>query len=166
MTSDLAITERNGMFSFMLRSTTSGILAHILDPAVPFVWVRRHAPKRYIQWWSTQTRLSEAGALQDLEVRSMEFDLQFRTARFLELLSEFENHGMVLFQMARRVPDTLTLDGIADDVVNRVLIQNGMHLRFYLPHAVECAQLASPHRGVLERALQRPEVKEIAYGEG
>ena len=34
----------------MLRSCTSGILAHILDPAVPFVWIRRHTPKRYIQW--------------------------------------------------------------------------------------------------------------------
>ena len=166
MTSDLPITERNGMFSFMLRSCTCGILAHILDPTVPFVWVRRHTPKRYMQWWSTQTRLSEAGALHDVEVRSMEFDLQLRTPRFIELLPEFEDHGIELFQMARRVPDTLTLDGIVDDVVNRVLIQNGMHLRFYLPHAVECAQLASPHREVLERALQRPEIKEIAYGGG
>ncbi|HUY91221.1 MAG TPA: hypothetical protein VMV10_20960 [Pirellulales bacterium] len=166
MTSYLQISERKGMFSFMLRSCTSGILAHILDPVVPFVWIRGHTPMRYIQWWSTQTRLSERGALHDVEVRSMEFDLQLRTVRFLELLPEFEDHGLLLFQMTRRVPDTLTLYGVSDDAADRVLLQNGLHLKFYLPHAVECAQLASPHREVVERALQKPEVREIAYGAG
>src|ERR1051326_2160967 len=141
MPSDLPITHRSGMYSFMLRSCTSGILAHVLDPTVPFVWIRRHMPKRYVQWWSTQTHLSESGALHDVEVRTMEFDHQLHTDRFLELLPEFEDHGLVLFQMLRRVPDTLTLDGVAEDAVDRVLIQNGLHLRFYLPHAIECAQL-------------------------
>jgi hypothetical protein len=93
----------------------------------------------------------------------MEFDLQLPTARFLELLPEFENHGMVLFQMSRRVPDLLTLDGLNDDVIDRVLIQNGLHLRFYLPHSYEYAQLASPTLEVLERVLQQPEVNALAY---
>jgi len=94
----------------------------------------------------------------------MEFDLQLHTPRFLELLPEFEDHGMVSFQMTRRVPDTLTLSGVPDESVDRVLLQNGLHLRFYLPHALECAYVASPHREVLERALLRPEVRGIAYG--
>ncbi len=93
----------------------------------------------------------------------MEFDVQLPTSRFLDLLPEFEDHGIDLFQMTRRVPDTLTLHGVANATVDRVLIQNGLHLRFHLPHAVECAQLASPHREALERALQRPEVRELAY---
>jgi hypothetical protein len=93
----------------------------------------------------------------------MEFELQLPTARFLELLPEFEEHGMDLCQMTRRVPDTLTLHGVLDGAADRVLIQNGLHLCFYLPHAVECAQLRSPHREVLERALLRPEVRELAY---
>jgi hypothetical protein len=163
MTSASPITERNGMFSFMLHSCTSDILTHLLDPAVPFVWIRRHMPKRSVQWWNTQTRLSEAGALHEVEVRWMEFDLQLPTARFLELLPEFKDSGLVLFQMNRRVPDTLTLCGVPDQSVDRVLLQNGLHLRFYLPHALECAQVASPHRAVLEQALQRPEIRKIAY---
>jgi hypothetical protein len=163
MISEIPITERNGMFSFMLRSCTSGILAHILDPAIPFVWLRHHTPNPYIQWRQTQVSLSGRGSLHEIEVRSMEFDIQLPTARFLELLPEFEDHGIVLFQMTRRVPDTLTLDRIADNTIDRVLIQNGLYLRFYLPHAVECAQLSSPYREVLELALQRPEVRDLAY---
>jgi hypothetical protein len=163
MTSELPITERDGMFSVMLRSCTCSVLAHVVDPAIPFVWVRRHMPQSIVQWWRTQVALSATGGPHNVEVRWMEFDLQLSTSRFLELLPEFEDHGIVLFQMTRRVPDTLTLHGVPDSAVDRVLIQNGLHLRFYLPHAVECAQLASPHREVLERALQRPEVRELAY---
>jgi hypothetical protein len=94
----------------------------------------------------------------------MELDLQLPTARFLELLPKFEDHGMELVQMTRRVPDTLTLNGVPESAVARVLIQNRLRLRFYLPHAVECAQLASPDREVLEKALERPEVRKLAYG--
>jgi hypothetical protein len=165
MNSDF-ITARNGMFSLMLRPCTCDILGQILDPNVPFVWIRRHTPKRDIQWWNTKAALSETGQLHELEVRSMEFDLHLRTARVLELLPEFADHGIVLFQMTRRVPDTLTLDRVADDSVDRILLQNGLRLRFYLPHAIECAQLASPRREVLEQALQAPEVRELAYGAG
>ena len=154
------------MFSFMLRSCPLGILAYVLDPTVPIVWIRRHTPKKSIQWWNTQTRLSEAGVLHDVEVRCMEFDIQLNTTRFLELLPEFRDDGMVLFQMTRRVPETLTLDGMAEDAFYRILIQNGLHLHIYLPYEAECGQLASPHREVLVRILQRPEVKEIAFGAG
>jgi hypothetical protein len=152
------------MFNVMLQSCTCSVLASVLDPAVPFVWVRGHMPQSVVQWWHTHVALSSTGRPQDVEVRRMEFDLQLSTSRFLELLPEFEDHGIVLFQMTRRVPDTLTLHGVPDATIDRVLIQNGLHLRFYLPHAIECAQLASPHREVLERALQRPEVRELAYG--
>jgi len=163
MNSDLPIREQNGMFSVMLSVCSAGILSHILDPAVPVVWIRDHSPNRYLQWWKTQALFSEKGAFHEAEVRWMRFDLQLPTARFLEYLPEFEDHGMLLFQMTRRVPDTLTLDGLDHKAADRVLIQNGLHLRFNLPHANECAQLASPYREVLERALQRSTVGERAY---
>src|SRR5688572_516272 len=74
------ITEQNGM----LRSCTSGILTHSLDPAIPWVWIRHHSPKRYIPWWNTQAALSEKGLLHEIEVHTMEFDLRLSMARFLE----------------------------------------------------------------------------------
>jgi hypothetical protein len=70
---------------------------------------------------------------------------------------------MDLLQMARRVPHTLTLEGMAEQAVNRALIQNGLRLRFSLPHAHECAQLASPQREVLVRIVEKAGIKEIAY---
>jgi hypothetical protein len=154
------------MFSLMLRSCTAGILAHVLDPAVPFVWIPRHMPNRHLKWWSTQTRLFEMGPLHGLEARLIEFDIQLSTSRFLELIPEFENHGLVLFQMTRRVPDTLTLQLLPDAAIDRILLQNGLHLRVYLPNDEPWGQLTSPHREVLEQALQKPQVREVAYGPG
>ena len=151
------------MFSFMCSSCTTGILSRVLDPSVPFIWIRSHSPQPVLRWWSAPTRLSDVGALHDVQVRQMRFDLQLNTARFLELLPELADYGMDLLQMARRVPDTLTVEGIAEEAVNQVLIQNGLRLRFNLPHAHECAQLASPEREVLVRILEKAEIREIAF---
>lgn len=108
----------------MLSSCTTAILAGVLHPTVPFVWIRCHSPQRSLRWWNTPNRLSDVGALQDVEVRQLRFDPQLNTARFLELLPEFADYEMDPLQMARRVPDTLTLDRIAEQAVNRTLIQS------------------------------------------
>ena len=153
------------MFSVMLRPCTCSVLSQILDPAVPVVWIRRHMPRQRIDWWRTPVPLSGSAQAHEVEVRLLQFDIQLATSRFLELLPEFEEHGMELLQMARRVPDTLTLEGLSDAAADRVLLQNGLHVRFFLPHAVEYAQLSSPDRSVLERILKRPEMSALAYEE-
>ena len=152
------------MFRVILPSCSCSVLAQILDLSVPFVWVRRHLPQPCIRWWHAQAPLSATGQPYDVEVRGLQFDLQLPTVRFLELLPEFEDHGIVLFQMSRRVPDTLTLHGVPDQSVDRLLIQNGLHLRFDLPHANESACLASPRREVLEEVLQKSKVRELVCG--
>ena len=164
MPSDLPITHQDWVFTVNLRPCTCGLLAHILDSSIPFVWIRRHWPHPAIQWWRAPLPLSAAGRPHDVEVRSLEFELQLPTERFLELLPEFEDHGIHLCQMTRAVPDSLTLHNVPDAAATRILIQNGLHLQFFLPHADEYAQLASPHRDVLERALRQPKVGELAYG--
>lgn len=159
---DARIVEKTGMFSIYLHPCTSRVLADILDPSVPFVWIPRHLPVTEIQWWNTQLQLSKSGALHEVEVRLLECDLQFRTYDFLNFLKEFEGSGILLYQMTRRVPNTLTLMNTPDESDDRILLQNGLHLHFYLPHAHEVAQLRSPHYEVLELALQKPEIDKLA----
>jgi hypothetical protein len=134
------------MFSVMLRGWTCRVLAHILEPSIPFVWIRRHLPHHYVHWYRALLPLSTTGQPHEVEVRSLEFDIQLSTPRLIELLSEFEEHGIDLCQMTRRVPDTLTLHGVSDAMVSHILCQNGLHWRFVLPHAGECAQLSAQTR--------------------
>src|SRR5688572_11811683 len=114
------ITARNAFYELMLKPCTTGILAHALDTAVPWIWIRGHMPKRYLQWWCTQLPLSEGGTVHDVSVRSLQFDLQLPTTRFLELLPDFKDHAISLFQLTRSLPDTLTLDRVPDESIDRV----------------------------------------------
>lgn len=90
------------------------------------------------------------------------FDIQTTTEDFLPLLPEFEDHGLDLFQMSRRVPNTL-LFNIYDESMNRILLNNGLFLKFILPHAGEVAQLCSPNREYLESLLKNPALYDAAH---
>jgi hypothetical protein len=153
------------MFSLTLRPCTTAVLSHALDPSVPWVWIRGHRPKRHIAWWTARVPLSESEKSYSVSVRSLEFDLIFPTIQFLEVLPEFWDHGVALFQMSKPVPDTLTLDRIPDRSIDEVLIRNGLHLAFYLPHSYETAQFRSPDRRVIERIQQIPEMAEYLQDE-
>jgi hypothetical protein len=152
------------MFSIRLNPCTCQTLAHVLDPAVPFVWLCSHIPQTYLKWWHTQLPLSVTGRPHDVETRFLRYELQLTTPRFLELLPEFENQGISVFQMTRRVPDTLTLNRVPDRAVNGVLIQNGLHLRVSLSDLEPWGEVQSPNRVVLEKILQKPELKRVGRG--
>ena len=66
-----------------------------------------------------------------------------------------------LFQISRPVPDTLSLDRVPRDAADRLLVQNGLHLAFYLPHAFDIAQFRSPRREVLEQLLKAPQIRDL-----
>lgn len=82
------------------------------------------------------------------------------TEKFLALLPEFEEHGIDLFQMSKRVPNTLRFR--TDIAMNPILIQNGLFLTFTLPHANEVAQLSSPSKSYLENLLKVPAIRDLA----
>jgi hypothetical protein len=157
------ITENDGFYELMLNPCTTAVLAGALDATVPWVWIRGHMPKRSIQWWNARVPLSVDGELRDVTVRSLQFDLLLTTSRFLELLPDFHDHALCLFQLRQPVPDTLTLDRVPDASIDRVLVQNGLHLAFYLPHAYEVAQFRAPDRDTIARLLQVPEIRALAY---
>jgi hypothetical protein len=157
------ITQQGNIHAFMLGPCTADILRHALDPSVPWIWIRRHTPKRNLGWWPTKLPLSERGAPCEVTARSLEFDLLLPTVRFLELLPEFHDHGVTLYQMVRPVPDTLSLDRVPPDAIDPVLVQNGLHLAFHLPHAIETAEFRSPHREVLAALLAVPEIRALAF---
>jgi len=164
MSTARAITEHEGMFSLRLNPLPFNMLVHILDPSVSFIWICSYIPQKCLKWWRTQLPLSVEGRPQDVEVRWLHFELQLTTPRFLELLPEFPNGGMTLFQMTRRVPDTLTLNRVPDSAVNRVLIQNGLHLRVHLPDWEPWGDVESPRHDVLEAVLNKPRLQEAGNG--
>ena len=113
-------------------------------------------------WWNARVPLRPGGEAHELEVREMGFDAQMPTRRFLGLLPEFEESGVVLFQVHKRVPGSLPLRP-EDDNLNRILLQNGLFLKFQLPYAGEVAVLCSLDKEYLAGLLRIPAVRELAH---
>jgi hypothetical protein len=158
---DLPRQTGDGLFSIMLRPCTAEVLRHLLDPEVPFVWVVGHYPHKYVEWWGCHLPLSKAGVASPLEVRGLHFDLLLPTSEFLTRLSDFD--GLVLHQMRRRVPNTLTIEGLDERNRTRILVRNGLAASFYLPHAMECASFRTVERVAIEKALSNEVIRALAY---
>lgn len=127
----------------------ASVLTKFLDLSVPWVWILGHRPNRHVQWWNTSIPLNVAGSTFNGSVRDICVDIQLPTCDFVSRATEFDDHGLVLVQSHQRMPDTLCLDRMSDSQRNVVLLQNGVTLRIYLPHAVESAQVQSFRKGYL-----------------
>ena len=152
-----AINEfQPGVFSLYLEPCSALVLQYVLSEDVPYVWLEDHLPNAAYEWWITPMLLHKGGAYHSLEIRLPRFDIQCATQEFLELLSEFESAGMTLFQMHRRWPVSLQPRYLPKEARYKILVQNGLHLEFDLPHTGEYARVVSPYRDVLERIQNHP----------
>src|SRR5947207_58096 len=98
----------DGLYSFELKPAPLTILEHLLDPEISHVWVVGYMPERYLKWWTGLVQLAPSASPRPLEVRWLKFEFQAETAEFLRLLPEIpDEQSLVLYQMRRRVPNTL-----------------------------------------------------------
>ncbi|MDB5391757.1 MAG: hypothetical protein JWM11_7403 [Planctomycetaceae bacterium] len=130
-------------------------LATLLDSSVPWVWILGHRPNMVVQWWNATVPLNVKGAVISGSVRDLRLDLQMPTQDFISCAEEFDDHGLVLIQSYRQMPDTLDLERIPDWHQKDVLIQNGATMRIYLPHAVETARVQCFTKGYLATVIGR-----------
>ena len=73
----------------------------------------------------------------------MVYDLNLETGVFLERIQEFDDHGILLFQSNKPMPEFLYFSELPEHVKTKILIQNGVTLEIYLPHACETASIVS-----------------------
>jgi len=123
----------------------------ILDPGQPWVWVPRWADASLRRWGSARLPLGPSSV--DVEARFPTVDLQLSTDAFLARFLTAELWLQPVFQMTRRVPDTLWYEKLAPENLYPVLLQNGLHLHAELTYDDELL-LAAPERSTLERIWQ------------
>ena len=151
--------SKDGYFYIMLDGATAGDLRYLLHPDAQVIWLHSHCPDPILHWWKADIPISPGQIWASAEVRLVDYDLMVSLSDFLDRLHLFEPHGMTLTQLTRRVPDSLWARSLSDTEIYRVLKQNGLMSRFYLPHAVETAQFSCVDRSHLERVIAIPEVR-------
>jgi hypothetical protein len=148
------------MFGVALRPCTIKVTALFLPQSDATVWLPNHAPNERLEWWTTQVPISGHGEVLTAQIRNLQFDIQLPVARFREQLSALGDHGVELYLLERPVPNTLTLTEVPEADRGRILKDNGLIARFYLPHSHEVAWLATPARETLERWLDETQLSE------
>lgn len=151
-----------GVYVLNLGTCDCSILKHLLNPNVPYIWVRNHMPNPTVKWWITHLPISTSDTVMQMKVRNLRYDLQMETQQFLDNLKEFVPFGIEIYQFDRPVPDTLTLNQIPEDKRTKVLLNNGGQSAFFLPHANEQAQYWTANRHLMAFALSQPEVVRLA----
>ncbi len=149
------------LFTINLDSCSASILKYILNPSVKYVWLQQHMSNSRLEWWKADMPISPSEYMENVEVRCPIFDLQMSTDRFLSNIGMFEKHGLELIQLTKKVPNGLWEKSIPENALNKVLISNGMFLRFSLPHECEIAQLQCVSEEYLEQICSAPEIREL-----
>jgi hypothetical protein len=150
--------SKHGYYFIMLDASEASDLRHLLHPEGGHIWIHSHRPDPALRWWTADVPISPGVVLPAARVRLMEFDLMMQRDEFLSRLDLFAPHGMAITQLTRPVPNSLWLQTLPDEQIDRILIQNGMISRYYLPHRIETAQFSCTDREHLERVAAQPEI--------
>jgi hypothetical protein len=148
-----------GYFYIMLDASDATDLRFLLHPEAEHIWIHAHRPDPALRWWSADVPISPGIVMPSAQIRLMEFDLMMTRSDFLDRLDLFELHGLCLTQLSRPVPNSLWLQALPEDQIERILLQNGMRSRYFLPHAAETAQFSCTDKTHLERVIVLPEIR-------
>jgi hypothetical protein len=118
-------------------------------------------PNPRLEWWKADVPISPSVYMKDVDIRCPILDLQMSTERFLSNIELFEPHGLDLVQLTKKVPNGLWPQSIPDDSLNKVLVANGMFLRFSLPHKCEVAQLQCISKEYIEKMCSIPAIQKL-----
>jgi hypothetical protein len=77
------------------------------------------------------------------QIRNLVFDLNLETEKFLSRISGFDDHGLMLLQSIKPMPASLFRSEMPNEIQDKILVQNGVTLKIYLPHAIETAVIVS-----------------------
>ena len=127
-------------------------LQYLLNPAVPFVWLINHLPVERLKWHNSTVQINDTNVLENILVRSNQFEMMMETSQFLEILPMFIDSGMWLLQLENAVPDTLR--NIEFPLISHYLLKNGFYSQYNLPHKGETAKFTCVDNDWIERVAE------------
>jgi hypothetical protein len=147
----------DGGFSAGVGVVTAGILAKILDPTAPVIWIAQYSPlSPSVGGWQTMP-VPLGKQTKTLRVRRLAFEIQATRDELIAILPDLEPSGLYVAQLLKPVPNTLRAEWLFEHGSQRLerCRDAGVVLTFDLPHAHEVAVVWSPERYVLEGVVRR-----------
>lgn len=130
----------NRCFRFLLHDATAHLLPVLMCRDAGYTRLYRHIPSPELSWWEALVPLVRNGPLRKVVIRGLEFDLDLRTADFLNWIDDFRAGGMTLIQSDRLLLPNMSPWRIRrESTYLKVLGQCGARLLVELPHRRETA---------------------------
>ena len=152
-------TNNDGSFTVMLGPCPTATAAQFLDPSVPFVWVVGHSPHRVLEWWELDLPITRGEQPMRVTVRNLWCELLLGTAEFAQIAEQFD--GVTVYQMARPVPATLTIERLPEERLYPILRQSGLVAHFHQPHSMEVAMYKTWDRRWIDNLLKRETIARL-----
>src|SRR4051812_29936200 len=153
------IINKDGSYLIMLRPCATAVLAELLDPSVPFVWLPNHSPMRHIEWWDVDLPIAHDRPPRRVRARWLRFDLLLKTAEFKDVADHFD--GITAFHMTRPVPNSLIIEQLPEEQLYRVLRQNGLLAHLHQPHSMEVAMYRTWDKEWMDNLLERETIRNL-----
>lgn len=97
----------------------------LFDPLVPHFFVHRFDPKPAISWFKADLKTSNGFEIENVDVRSMQFDL-LTDLKGIGKILELNTSQLSIYQFDRKLPDTLLLENLPAESRYKILQNNGL----------------------------------------
>ncbi|MDO8998460.1 MAG: hypothetical protein Q7W45_01755 [Bacteroidota bacterium] len=96
-----------------------------LDKTVDHVLVHNFHADNSVKWWTSTIKISPQITLDNVQVRSMQFDIQTNVVGLKQIL-DIESNFLDIYQFNKPIADSLTIDALPKDNAINILKKNGL----------------------------------------
>lgn len=90
-------TNAKGFETLIIHRATATLVSQFLNPDIAHVWILGHWPHNSFAFHEATVPLSLTQTLTG-RVRALSYDIDLPTAKFLDRATDFDGHGLTLFQ--------------------------------------------------------------------
>ena len=102
----------------------------LIDKNLDNIFIHRFMPKESLGWWKTDLKMPNNILFENIEVRSMEFDIRTDLNGLREII-EMNTNQLRIYQFEKPLSDTLILDYLPEKNRENILLQNGLKHFFF-----------------------------------
>jgi len=103
----------------------------LFDKRYDYILIHKFNPNEAILWWKSDIRVNENFEIKDTYVRNMQFDIQTDLTG-LEKVLQLKTRQLRIYQFDRPVPDTLCIETLPDESINKILKSNGLKHKYWI----------------------------------
>jgi len=103
----------------------------IIDKIVDHILVHQFDPHSSIEWWNSSVKVKSDLTLENIKVRSMQFDIQTNVNGLKQIL-DLNTAYLNIYQFSKPIPDTLEIEWLPPNNTENILLQNGLVHIFWI----------------------------------